>query len=135
MFDRRSFALVPHESVRLNCRFSLTSDAWAWKRWKDALAGPEEVKEPIRTMSPMIPTRGPPRIAGELAKIGISATKSTVDEYRVRKGQTVNAEERHAIPIETSGASHGAKPRMASGYGSLDRCFYSSFRCGGMRML
>lgn len=44
----------------------------------------EEVKELIRTMSSMNPTWGSPRIVGELAKLGISTTKSTVDKYRVR---------------------------------------------------
>jgi transposase InsO family protein len=45
---------------------------------------PEEVKELIRTMSSMNPTWGSPRIMGELAKLGISASKSTADKYRVR---------------------------------------------------
>lgn len=44
----------------------------------------EEVKELIRTMSSMNPTWGSPRIVGELAKLGVSVTKSTVDKYRVR---------------------------------------------------
>jgi transposase InsO family protein len=43
-----------------------------------------EVKELIRTMSSMNPTWGSPRIMGELAKVGITAAKSTVDKYRVR---------------------------------------------------
>ncbi len=45
---------------------------------------PNEVKELIRTMSSMNPTWGSPRIVGELAKLGISVTKSTVDKYKVR---------------------------------------------------
>lgn len=44
----------------------------------------DEVKELIRTMSSMNPTWGSPRIVGELAKIGITVTKPTVDKYRVR---------------------------------------------------
>ena len=44
----------------------------------------EEVKELIRTMSSMNPTWGSPRILGELAKLGVAVTKSTVDKYRVR---------------------------------------------------
>ena len=44
----------------------------------------EEVKELIRTMLSMNPAWGSPRIVGDLAKLGISATKSTVDKYRVR---------------------------------------------------
>ena len=69
---------------------------WQRKRFKEhwrrlsALGKPgrppvaEEVKELIRTMSSMNPTWGSPRIVGELAKLGISVTKSTVDKYRVR---------------------------------------------------
>lgn len=45
---------------------------------------PEEVKKLIRTMSAMNPIWGSPRIVGELAKLGITVTKSTVDKYRVR---------------------------------------------------
>ena len=45
---------------------------------------PNEVKELIRTMSSMNPTWGSPRIVGELAKLGMSVTKSTVEKYRVR---------------------------------------------------
>ena len=45
---------------------------------------PDEVKELIRTMSSMNPTWGSPRIVGELAKLGVTVTKSTVDKYRVR---------------------------------------------------
>lgn len=45
---------------------------------------PDEVKELIRTMSSMNSTWGSPRIVGELAKLGISVAKSTVDKYRVR---------------------------------------------------
>jgi putative transposase len=44
----------------------------------------EEVKELIRTMSSMNSTWGSPRIVGELAKLGISCTKSTADKYKVR---------------------------------------------------
>ena len=45
---------------------------------------PNELKELIRTMSSMNSTWGSPRIVGELAKLGISVTKSTVEKYRVR---------------------------------------------------
>ena len=44
----------------------------------------EEVKELIRTMSTMNPTWGSPHIVGELAKLGITAAKSTVEKYMVR---------------------------------------------------
>ena len=44
----------------------------------------DEVKELIRTMSSMNPTWGSPRIVGEMAKLGITVTKSTVDKYRLR---------------------------------------------------
>jgi len=44
----------------------------------------EEVKELIRTMSAMNPTWGSPHIVGELAKLGITVAKSTVETYMVR---------------------------------------------------
>jgi len=44
----------------------------------------DEVKELIRAMSLMNPAWGSPRIVGELAKLGITVTKPTVDKYRVR---------------------------------------------------
>ena len=44
----------------------------------------EEVKEFIRTMSAMNPTWGSPHIAGELAKLGITVAKSTVEKYMVQ---------------------------------------------------
>ena len=44
----------------------------------------DEVKELIRTMSLMNPTWGSPRIVGELAKLGISVNRTTVDKYKVR---------------------------------------------------
>ena len=47
-------------------------------------ATPKEVQELIRTMSAMNPTWGSPHILGELAKLGISASKSTVEKYMVR---------------------------------------------------
>ncbi len=43
-----------------------------------------EVIELIRTMSSMNPTWGSPRIVGELAKLGISVNRSTVDKHKVR---------------------------------------------------
>jgi len=43
----------------------------------------EEVIDLIRIMSSMNPMWGSPRIVGELAKLGITVTKSTVDKYRV----------------------------------------------------
>jgi transposase InsO family protein len=45
---------------------------------------PKEIKELIRMMSRMNPTWGSPRIQGELAKIGIDVSKSTVEKYMVR---------------------------------------------------
>lgn len=69
---------------------------WQRKRFKEhwrrlscsgepgRLPDPKEVKELIRTVSSMNPTWGSPRIVGELAKLGTSVTKSTVDKYRIR---------------------------------------------------
>ncbi len=44
----------------------------------------KEVQELIRTMSRMNPTWGSPHIMGELAKVGIAVSKSTVEKYMVR---------------------------------------------------
>ena len=44
----------------------------------------DDVKELIRTMSSINPTWGSPRIVGELAKLGISVNRSSVDKYKVR---------------------------------------------------
>ena len=45
----------------------------------------KEVRDLIRRMSPANPTWGSPRIVGELAKIGITVAKSTVEKYMVRR--------------------------------------------------
>jgi transposase InsO family protein len=45
---------------------------------------PKEAKELIRMMSRMNPTWGSPRIKGELAKIGIEVSKSTIEKYMIR---------------------------------------------------
>ena len=47
-----------------------------------------EVQELIRTMSQANPIWGTPRIIGELAKLGITVCKTTVDKYRVRRKGT-----------------------------------------------
>ena len=47
-----------------------------------------EVRELIRTMSQANSTWGTLRIIGELAKLGISVCKSTVDQYRIRRSGT-----------------------------------------------
>ena len=44
----------------------------------------KEVRDLIRKMSSSNPTWGSPRIVGELRKIGIDVTKSTVEKYMVR---------------------------------------------------
>jgi transposase InsO family protein len=44
----------------------------------------KELRELIRRLSRANPTRGSPRIVGELAKLGIDVAKSTVERYRVR---------------------------------------------------
>ena len=43
-----------------------------------------DVRELIRTMWQANPTWGSPRIVGELRKVGIEVTKSTVEKYRIR---------------------------------------------------
>ena len=44
----------------------------------------QEIRELIRTISRMNPLWGSPRIVGELAKLGVHVSKSTVEKYRVR---------------------------------------------------
>jgi putative transposase len=44
----------------------------------------KEVRDLIRAMWQANPTRGAPRIVGELHKLGIDVAKSTVETYRVR---------------------------------------------------
>jgi putative transposase len=44
----------------------------------------KDVRELIRTMWQANPTWGSPRIVGELRKLGINVTRSTVETYRVR---------------------------------------------------
>lgn len=44
----------------------------------------KEVRDLIRTMWRANPTWGAPRIVGELGKLGIDVTKSTVETYRIR---------------------------------------------------
>ena len=45
----------------------------------------QEIQSLIRTMSQANPTWGTPRIIGELKKIGISVSKSTMDRYRIER--------------------------------------------------
>jgi putative transposase len=45
---------------------------------------PKEVRQLIRDMWRANPTWGAPRIVGELRKVGIEVTKSTVEKYRMR---------------------------------------------------
>jgi putative transposase len=47
----------------------------------------QEVRVLIQTMWQSNPTWGPPRIVGELQKLGIEVAKSTVEHYRVRPRQ------------------------------------------------
>ena len=47
----------------------------------------KEVRELIHDMWQANPTWGSPRIVGELRKLGIDVTKSTVEKYRVRRCQ------------------------------------------------
>jgi len=51
----------------------------------------KEVREFIRRMSSANATWGSPRIVGELAKIGITVSKSTVEKYMVRRRKPPSA--------------------------------------------
>jgi transposase InsO family protein len=71
--------------------------AWQQKRFRDywtrlsrrgRVGRPQvakEIRDLIRKMSAANPTRGSPRIVGELRKLGIEVAKSTVDKYRGRR--------------------------------------------------
>ena len=69
--------------------------AWQRRRFRDHWArlsrrAPErpavakEIRDIIRRMSMANPSWGSPRIAGELAKLGIQVAKATVEKYMVR---------------------------------------------------
>ena len=49
---------------------------------------PKEIRDLIRRLSSANPLWGTPRILGELAKIGIDVSQSTIDKYRVRHRKT-----------------------------------------------
>jgi putative transposase len=59
------------------------------KRGRPAIA--REVRDLIRRMSSANPLWGAPHIVGELAKIGIEVTKSTVEKYMVRRRRPPSA--------------------------------------------
>jgi putative transposase len=73
--------------------------AWQRKRFRDHWAKlsqqgrpgrpavSKEIKALIRKISVANPSWGSPRIVGELRKLGIDVTKSTVDKYRIRSKQ------------------------------------------------
>ena len=60
---------------------------WTWKsrRRTGRLGTPADVRVLIRTMSDANPLWGAPRIHGELQKLGISVSQSTVAKYMVRR--------------------------------------------------
>jgi hypothetical protein len=70
--------------------------AWQHQRFRDHWRGlsqrgkpgrpamAKEVRQLIRDMWQANPTWGSPRIVGELRKVGIKVTKSTVETYRIR---------------------------------------------------
>ena len=59
---------------------------WRWKsrlRWPGRKAVPRDVRDLIRTMSRDNPLWGAPRIHGELLKLGIEISETTVSKYMV----------------------------------------------------
>ena len=62
-------------------------DHWArlsWGRKPGRPATATEIRELIRTKWQANPTWGAPRMVGELRKVGIEVTKSTVEKYRLQ---------------------------------------------------
>lgn len=60
---------------------------WKWKsrpRWTGRKQVPREFRDLIRTMSRTNPLWGAPRIHGELLKLGITISQTTVSKYMVR---------------------------------------------------
>ena len=53
------------------------------KSGRDKIA--KEIRELIRKMSKANPTWGSPRIMGELKKLGIEISKSTIEKYMVKR--------------------------------------------------
>ena len=83
--------LIARPRTILDWQKSRFKKYWTRKRRRKRPGRPRidrEVRELIRTMSRANPTWGTPRIIGELAKLGISVCKSTVDQYRIRRSGT-----------------------------------------------
>ncbi len=83
--------LIARPRTILDWRKNRFKKYWARKSRRKRPGRPRidrEVRELIRTMSRVNPTWGSPRIIGELAKLGISVCKSTVDQYRTRRSGT-----------------------------------------------
>lgn len=83
---RRSLFIVQPETVvswhRKGFRFY-----WRWKsryRWPGRPRVPREVRDLIRQMSTANPLWGAPRIHGELIKLGIEVSQTTVSKYMVK---------------------------------------------------
>ena len=60
---------------------------WRWKsrlRWPGRKSVPRDVRDLIRTMSRANPLWGAPRIHGELLKLGIEVSQTTVSKYMIQ---------------------------------------------------
>jgi hypothetical protein len=80
---------------------------WTWKSRHRAgrPAVPHDVRALIRDMSTANPLWGAPRIHGELLKLGISVSQSTVSTYRTASTPTIaNVAD---IPHESGQPDHG----------------------------
>jgi putative transposase len=85
---------------------------WTWKIQHGRIGRPvvsQEVRDLIRKMSRENPTWGAPRIHGELLKLGIEISETSVSKYMVRPRKPPSQNWRH-IPAE---------PRQRSGVGRL----------------
>jgi putative transposase len=78
----------------------------------------KEVRQLIRNMWQANPTWGAPRIVGELRKVGIGVTKSTVEKYRMRPPKPPSsawkAFLKNHVQDEVGGLHHHYERRAAS---------------------
>jgi hypothetical protein len=81
---RTALVLVRPETV---VRWHRSGFRWYWRRKSRGGRPPKErhVVRLIREMSRANPLWGSPRIAGELAKLGIAVAKSTIEKYMLKR--------------------------------------------------
>lgn len=79
------FLVQPETVIRWHRRgFRLYWRCKSRPKWLGRRKVPEEVRDLIRTMSQSNPLWGAPRIHGELLKLGIEVSQTTVSKYMIR---------------------------------------------------